>query len=186
MLGKRTMLFVDAQNLFYGKKAYARENDDPSYEIDALELRDKFADGRDLLRSYWFDSYPTDDQIERVEDDDDDDRELSSKQGFFYMLERNGFRVDAKPLRMRDDGRFIEKGADIGLATELIAQGFNDSYEVAVLVTGDADFSRSIRYVQDQGKIVEVASFESQISSDLKTTADDYVKIDGFAEEIRR
>lgn len=102
------------------------------------------------------------------------------------MLQMNGFRVDAKPLRMRDDGRFIEKGADIGLATELIAQGFNDSYELAVVVTGDADFERSIRYVQNQGKIVEVASFDSQISADFKKIADRFVSLDDVASDIRR
>jgi uncharacterized LabA/DUF88 family protein len=101
------------------------------------------------------------------------------------MLNMNGYRVDSKPLRRRDGG-FVEKGADIGLATELGAQGFRDSYQEAIVVTGDADFSRSIRYVQDQGKYVIVASFESQISSDLKTTADEYEKLDEISEKIRR
>lgn len=86
-------------------------------------------------------------------------------------------------MRERDGG-YVTKGDDIGLATELIAQGFYDSYEVAVVVTGDADFERPIRYAQDQGKVVEVATFESQIASDLKTVADRYKPLDEIAEDI--
>lgn len=176
------MVFVDAQNLHYGKKEYGGED----YDVDAVALRDELTDGRDLIRSYWFDSYPTEEQIEAINEDPDDERSLSDKQGFFYFLKMNGFRVDAKPLRMRGENRLVEKGADIGLATELVARGFDDSYEVAVVVTGDSDFERSIRHVQDRGKIVEVASFDSQIGSDLKQIADDYHEIDEFAEDIRR
>lgn len=181
MLGKPTMMFIDAQNLHHGSKNY-----DPDLEIDATALCNELTEGYDLIRAYWFDSYPTEEQIEQIEADEDDDRSLQSKDDFFYFLEMNGFRVEAKPLRMRDNGRFIEKGADIGLATELIAQGFTDSYDVAIVITGDADFIRSIEYVQDQGKIVKIASFESQISGDLKRTSDEYISLNDIAGEIRR
>jgi len=178
MLGKRTMIFVDAQNLHHGKKAYG----DSDYRMDDLALRDRLGEGRDVIRSYWFDSYPTEEQIQKV-NDADDERTLRDKEGFFTMLRMNGFRVDAKPLRMRGD-QLVEKGADIGLATELVAQGFNDSYDVAVVVSGDSDFERSIRHVQNQGKVVEVASFERTASTDLKRIADKYYKIDDFADEL--
>lgn len=179
MLGKPTMVFVDAQNLTHGASEYG-DDLGREYRVDHIELKEVLANGRDLVRGYWFDSYPTKEQIQ---DAAEDGRDLSDKQDFFHMLRRNGYRVDAKPLRRRD-GEFIVKGDDIGLATELIAQGFNDSYEVAVVVTGDADFERPIRYVQNEGKIVEVASFDRQASGDLKTVADDYISLDDLADEI--
>jgi len=179
MLGKPTMIFVDAQNLHHGKSAYG----DADYRMDDLALRDRLAEGRDLIRSYWFDSYPTEEQIQKVNDDPDDDRTLRDKEGFFTMLRMNGFRVDAKPLRMRGD-QLVEKGADISLATELVAQGFNDAYDVAVVVSGDSDFERSIRHVQNQGKVVEVASFDRTASSEIKRVADTFYEIDQFADEI--
>lgn len=52
------MVFIDAQNLFYGARQFRRA-DDESYEVDALELRDELTSGRDLVRAYWFDSHPT-------------------------------------------------------------------------------------------------------------------------------
>jgi len=178
MLGKPTMIFVDAQNLHHGKMSYGDED----YRMDDLALRDKLAEQRDLIRSYWFDSFPTEEQIQEI-NDADDERTLSDKESFFTMLRMNGFRVDAKPLRKRGD-QFVEKGADTGLVTELVAQGFNDAYDVAVVVSGDSDFERSIRHVQDQGKVVEVASFERTASTEIKRVADTFHKIDDFADEI--
>lgn len=74
---------------------------------------------------------------------------------------------------------------DIEMATEFIAQGFNDSYDVAVLVTGDEDYSRAVRYVQDQGKIVKAAMFEKQIGS-LKADVDRYVALDSVVDEFTK
>lgn len=52
------------------------------------------------------------------------------------MLRRNGFRVDADPLGRRANGELVEKGTDIGLATELVAHGFIlcSAYTVVVQV----------------------------------------------------
>lgn len=177
MLGKSMMVFVDAQNLINSANEHG-------IRVDAIKLKKKeLSSGYDLIRAYWFDSFPTEEQIERSEENEEMS-DLSSKTGFFYKLDMSGYRVDANPLRWRDD-RLAEKGADINLATEMIAQGFNDSYEVATVVTGDGDFSRSIRYVQNQGKIVRIASFEHSISRDFKKLADEYIELDSMVEEIK-
>lgn len=166
MLGKPTMVFVDGQNLFHGGRSYDRE-----FEMDLVALVEELTDGRDLIRPYYFDSYRP--------------GEKKEKDGFYTFLRTNGFRVETNELRERN-GRYVEKGADIGLATELIAQGFNDSYDVAVVVTGDDDFSRAVRYVQNQGKIVEVASFEANFSANLKRVADSRTVLDDITESIRK
>lgn len=160
------MMFVDGQNLFHGAKQF-----DENLDIDFVSLADELTDGRDLIRSYYFDSF-----VPEKRDD---------KEGFYTFLETNGYRVIAEPLRERDEG-YVEKGADIGLATELIAQGFGGSYEVAVVVTGDDDFSKAIRYVQDQGKTVEVASFDANLSSGLERTADSITFLGEITDSIRR
>jgi uncharacterized LabA/DUF88 family protein len=96
-----------------------------------------------------------------------------------------GYRVTSKPRRQRGD-RNIEKGVDIELATELIAQGFNDSYDEAILVTGDSDYDRAIRYVQNQGKKVIGATFENNASGDFKSTVDKFINLEDHSEKIRR
>lgn len=75
----------------------------------------------------------------------------------------------------------MEKGIDIMLATDLLYFGWNDFYDVAVLVSGDADFAYAMQAVKNMGKHVEVAYFEGGISKDLLDVADNRHLLDqGF------
>lgn len=53
--------------------------------------------------------------------------------------------------------RTEEKGSDVNLATHLLWDGFNDQYDVAVVVSNDSDLIEPIRLVRSElGKIVGV------------------------------
>lgn len=161
------MLFIDAQNLINGARSYGE--DGLNYDVD--KLVEELAGDYDLIRGYWFDSYKP--------------GEKDNKQSFYTFLQTNGFRVESVELS-GTEGNYKEKEADIRLATELIARGFNDSYDVAVVVTGDKDFLRAVQYVQDQGKVVKVAAFEHTMSGALRRTADKYVSLDDISEKIKQ
>jgi uncharacterized LabA/DUF88 family protein len=167
MAAKRTMLFVDAQNLVGG----ARRFGGGSFDYDIDKLVGELVGERDLVRGYWFDSHEPGNR--------------GDKEGFYAFLERNGFRVESTDLKRTEDG-LDEKEADIRLTVELIAQGVVDSYDVATVVSGDRDFLKAIRYVQNQGKIVHVAAFEDSTSEVLERTADEYTALDDIAHVIRR
>lgn len=136
-----------------------------------IALRDVLRDGLDIIRSYWFDAFEPD-RRERKED-------------FYGYLEVNGYRVDAQPLRRRN-GELIEKGTDIDLATAMLTGCFTDSYEVAILVSGDADFTSAIRVIEDRGKRVVVAGFDETVSWRLERIADEFVSLTAVADEIAR
>jgi uncharacterized LabA/DUF88 family protein len=160
------MIFVDAQNVTIASKEYYGE----PKQLDPVRLATFLSKDTDLIRPYWFDSHPRD----------------NKPQGFYHFLRmEGGYRVTSKPRRQRGD-RNIEKGVDIELATELIAQGFNDSYDEAILVTGDSDYDRAIRYVQNQGKKVIGATFENNASGDFKSTVDKFINLEDHSEKIRR
>jgi uncharacterized LabA/DUF88 family protein len=167
MTEKRAMLFVDAQNLIRGASDF--ESGGLNYDIH--KLVEAVASDHDLIRSYWFDSYRP--------------GEYENKENFFNFLETNGFRVEATELG-GTKGDFNEKESDIRLATEVIAHGYNGSYDIAIIVTGDKDFIRAIQYVQDQGRIVEVVSFKDSMSGDLRRAADGYTHLDDIADAIRK
>lgn len=165
MSSKRAMLFVDAQNL----EQTAKYHYDEAHAVDYAELVDLVTEDYDLIRPYLFDSHSGEDKYD-----------------FYEFLRRSlGFRIVSRELEEREDEK-IEKGVDIALATELIAQGFNDSYDVAVVVTGDADFDRAIRYVQDQGKIVEGAMFEEATSARLRDAVDDFYPLNEYEDRLYR
>ena len=58
------------------------------------------------------------------------------------------------------------------LATDLLEYAWDGLYDVAILVSGDADFAYALQAVKNMGKHVEVAYFESNISKDLFEVAD--------------
>jgi uncharacterized LabA/DUF88 family protein len=164
MAEKRAMVFVDAQNLYHSAREYYGGESD----LDLQELPKVLANDYDIIRSYYFDSYEQD----------------KYKRNFDTMLNRKGYRVVAKKLVERD-GNTQEKGVDISLATELIAQGFNDSYDVAILVSGD-DFRRAMEYVQNQGKIVIGAMFQSTAAGKFMDTVDEFINLEDIAQKLKR
>lgn len=167
MIEKRAMLFIDAQNLINGAGSYGEDG----LKFDINKLVSELTGDYDLIRGYWFDSHKP--------------GKKGKKEGFYNFLQTNGFRVESVELS-GSEGNYKEKEADIRLATELIARGFNDSYDVAVVITGDKDFLRAVRYVQDQGKVVKVAAFEHTLSGDLRRTVDKFILLDDIADKIEK
>lgn len=76
--------------------------------------------------------------------------------------------------------RVIEKGLDTQLAVDML--DLIDTYDIAIVVSGDADSIPSIRYAKRQGKQVIAVEFRddrqsSLYSSQLKTTADIVIQL---------
>jgi uncharacterized LabA/DUF88 family protein len=79
------------------------------------------------------------------------------------------------------------KGVDLTLATDMLCHAFNNSYDLAVLVAGDADYVPLVREVKRRGKLVLVAFFTDGglgFSEDLELVADHGLNLSGmFAEK---
>jgi hypothetical protein len=58
------------------------------------------------------------------------------------------------------------------LATDLLYFASNNSYDIAILVSGDSDFGYTLQVVKNMGKHIEVAYFENAASRDLLMNAD--------------
>jgi uncharacterized LabA/DUF88 family protein len=86
------------------------------------------------------------------------------QQRFFSELRKiPGFHVvlcNMRKLRRLDGSfEFAVKGDDIYLATDMVSFAYENTYDTAILVSGDGDFVPSIRRVQKLGKKVENAYF---------------------------
>lgn len=165
----RMMIFVDGSNLYHESDRYAR-----GVRVDFQRLRDKLADGYDLIRSFYYSSAPsnaTQDQL-----------------GFFRKLGYMGFKTRIKPLReaIQADGRreWREKGVDVALATELVANGMRGAFDWATVVSGDQDLCDAIEQVQDSGLRVQVAFYRHALAEELKLRADKFIYLDDWMDEI--
>lgn len=55
-----------------------------------------------------------------------------------------------------------EKETDINLATHMVAKGFQNSYDIAILVSGDTDYIKVVETLHNIGKTVVIAHFKHQ------------------------
>lgn len=71
-----------------------------------------------------------------------------------------------------------EKGSDVNLASYLLLDGFQDRYELAVVITNDSDLATPIRMVREQlGKQVAIVNPRKRTALDLKGIANSYRSI---------
>ena len=176
MNNNRVIVFVDGSNLFWGLK-YFNEKNGTSTRIDYSKLADELTRGRTRIRSYYYGSESVPPK--------------ANQRSFHDALRYSGYQVIVKPLKIRKDietGKeyAIEKGVDVSLVSDLLCLAWEGAYDVAVLVTGDADFLNPIEKVKYKGKIVEIASFKNSLSGELRKIADKTVFLDDLIDKIKR
>lgn len=103
---------------------------------------------RELVRTYYYNAPVNQSDVPEG---------YKAQQKFFESLRRlDYFEVKLGRL-VRREGKMVEKSVDVRLAVDMVAAGLRDRYDVAVLVSGDADFVEAVQVVKDCGKHVELA-----------------------------
>ncbi|MBI5000512.1 MAG: NYN domain-containing protein [Euryarchaeota archaeon] len=173
-LPDRIAIFFDGSNLFYALREFNDRNR-MSIKINYAKLVEKLATGRPLLRAYYYCSHkvPIDPGVAK----------------FHESLQYSGIQVVAKPLQSRTDmvtgqSYFVEKGIDVALVTDLLCLTWENAFDTAVLVSGDADFSQTVDRVKYKGKRIEIAAFRGSFSAELRRIADRIIFLDDLIEEI--
>ena len=96
------------------------------------------------------------------------------KQGYRDRVRREGFHLVLKEVRRYRDaeGEVVTKAnADLDLAVDALLQA--DNLDYVLLGTGDGDFLRLVRALQNRGKRVDLLSF-SNTSSQLRRDVDNH------------
>lgn len=142
---KRVMVFIDGSNLYHGLKKHLGK-----HHVDFAALAAKLAGpNREMVRVYYYNC--------PVNKQDDEDRH-KRQQRFFESLHRvNDLEVCLGRLAKRPDGKTVEKGVDVKLATHMLSKAYQDHYDVAILVSEDGDYADVVQAVKDSGRKVEVA-----------------------------
>lgn len=70
-----------------------------------------------------------------------------------------------------------QKGVDTLLAVHMVAGAFTQLFQVALLVTGDADFVPAVNEVRRRGVMVALLAAPGHVSDDLIRSVDRYVQI---------
>jgi uncharacterized LabA/DUF88 family protein len=126
-------------------------------------------DNRKLIRIYYYNA-PL--------NINDNKANYQSQQRFFSSIQKTPF-VELKLGRLepRQDGHSVEKGVDVMLAVDMLKYAIDQTYDTAILVSGDGDFKPAVDAVKDLGKHVEHAYFAEGATA-LRKASDNFIILD--------
>ena len=163
-MSERVAIFIDGQNLFHMLRD-GHNRIDLDFELFA----EKLVGDRKLIRAYYYAALPK---------QSDDAESYKKQQGFLDALQvKNYFTVRKGRLERRGD-TFVEKGVDVALAVDMLEMGYNNSFDTAILVSGDGDLSKAVASIKRIGKHVENVCASHMISKHLQQTCDVFNNLD--------
>ena len=71
----------------------------------------------------------------------------------------------------------IEKGTDVNVAVQMLSKGFQNAYDIAILVSGDTDYIPVVENLHNLGKTVILATLPQQNIDKYKTIIDRHIVI---------
>ncbi|MBV8603029.1 MAG: NYN domain-containing protein, partial [Candidatus Eremiobacteraeota bacterium] len=162
---------------------------------DLLDAADEFTDLKDLAAAIELhEARRTPGAVSQALESE---RKRQQQQGFIRMLNRNGYQVVKKPVKVFADGN-TKADLDIELAIDMLTLA--DRCERQILVSGDSDFVPVVRAVGMRGVRVEVVAtqtawayntsaehprpFPARASDDLLDAADEFTDLKDLAAAI--
>ena len=158
----RVAIFIDGSNLYHSV-----QNNFGRHDLNFTEFANKLSAGRRLFRIYYYNM---------LQDPAQYPDSYREQQDFIEVLKKTPY-LEVR-LGSAKKALGVEKGIDIMIGTDLLYFAWSNFYDVAILVSGDADFAYAVQAVKNMGKHVEVAYFESATSKDLLDVADNRYLLD--------
>ncbi|NEP15995.1 MAG: NYN domain-containing protein [Leptolyngbya sp. SIO4C1] len=157
----RVAVFIDGGNLFYAALQLG-------IEIDYTKLLSCLVGDSALLRAFFYTGV---------------DPNNEKQQGFLLWMRRNGYRVISKPLSEMPDGA-KKANLDVEIAVDMLSLA--QSYDTAVLLSGDGNLTYAVDKVSNLGIRIEVVSLRSMTSDSLINLADTYTDLEDLQDSIQK
>lgn len=171
----RVSAFIDASNLWETQKVKGR-----LFSLAKLKHYINSKYNTDKTKIFYYTAYPANNTR---------DYSLDGKHKFYtYLIKGLGFIVRKKELKQihiqTSVGIRVEEKGNMDVEMVIDAMHYIDTYDVAVLFTGDSDFLALVSYLRNKGKKVYVFSSKNNISSELRTGSDGYTELLSITEDI--
>jgi uncharacterized LabA/DUF88 family protein len=95
------------------------------------------------------------------------DEVYPKKKRFIDYLTSHGYVIQARPIKVIAEGKKMQKGLDIFIYRDIVELADEDSYDKAILVSGDSDFIEIVRKLRELEKAIEIWSFKKSLSHEL-------------------
>ena len=157
----KIMIFIDGSNLFYTAQMMG-------IEIDYLKLTETLV-GRDkLIRVNFYAGIDTENQLSA---------------GWQYFMKRSGFKMITKPLQCFADGN-RKANCDVEMAVDMI--NLANSFDTAILVSGDGDLTYAVQTLVNKGKQVEVLGNKMNTNDGLIQACDRFIDLESIRYNITK
>jgi uncharacterized LabA/DUF88 family protein len=204
--GERIAIFIDGWN--FAKATY----EGLGIRVDFKRLLALLTADRTLLRAHYYngewseEGYALLQALRRAHiaegvavsvDPAESERRRIQQLGFIRMLNRNGFQVVRKPIRVLADGN-AKAEIDVELAVDMLS--IADRCDRVILVSGDADFLPLVQAVVRRGVRVQIIAsqatyaynttldhprlFPARASDELLDAADEFTELKEIVTEI--
>ena len=165
----KTMVFIDYQNFNINLHRHyeGRTFQNVNYKLLGEEINNKIPFTAEVLKTYVF-AYKPCDELMSLESYQKYYNWLNSLKSVSYLEVIEGrqdvHRIPGIPFDIKNPATYTteEKETDINLATHMVAKGFQNAYDIAILVSGDTDYVNVIKTLHDLGKIIVIARFQHQ------------------------
>jgi uncharacterized LabA/DUF88 family protein len=159
---ERVAIFIDGSNLYNNLKRY-------KLKIKFEDLINKIETKRQVIDIFYYTALLEKSvDKKRYEDHKRFIDKISKIPNFHVVL------CNLKKIKLEDGSLdFQIKGDDVHLATDLIKGSYENLFDVAIIVSGDADFIPAIKLAQKNGKKVINAFFPKSSSYLLRNCCDD-------------
>ena len=174
---ERSVLFIDGNNWYHGLKKIGVD----AYDLDYPEFAKKLLKGRTLAEIRFYIGRVRGDRLRAARQQRQLDRlERQGVRLFLGRIQKNPVPPDKNPAlgelrqvlaqappdtpvalrrRLEELGRkpfvsYVEKQADVWIAVDLVSMAYRDEYDVAYLLSADADYVSAVREVGGMGKKV--------------------------------
>ncbi|MHA1669823.1 MAG: LabA-like NYN domain-containing protein [Promethearchaeota archaeon] len=145
---QRAIIFIDHANLFYNIE-------DLQIRIDYKKFKEILTKNDHLVGAFMYMGIP-----EQV---------YPKKQRFLKYLTSQGYVIQTRPIKVIAEGKKMQKGLDIFIYRDIVELADEDTYDKAILVSGDSDFIEIVRKLRELEKAIEIWSFKKSLSHQLLT-----------------
>lgn len=148
---ERVGIFVDGGGHFEVRNAVLRAH---GKQMDFAKFCNKLCGHRKLLRVYYCNALPS----QQVEPE-----AYAKSLSFMDRLEYIPYVETSRALLMYPPGgkKPVQKGVDMRVALQMVRLAYNNAYDTAILVSGDADLVEAVRTVKELGKQVEYVGYRN-------------------------
>lgn len=183
----RSMVFIDYQNFNIAMKSYLQGLSEKHFNVNyynlAQNLNDKVILNPILLKTFLF-AYKPCKQLLELDFYNNYYNWLSGLKSKDYFEVIEGIQ-EIRPVNKQtkidiknsETYTTVEKGTDINLAVHMLSKAYQNSYDVAILVSGDTDYIPIIEILHQIGKIVILAVLPTQNIDKYKDYKDAHISM---------